>query len=438
MKKNVFTTGLSFLLTFGSLAAQHSVSGTILKAGGEPFAGAWVRCEDENGTITTTFTNQDGQYEFANLEAGKNYILDASADQDNYQDGLTVLDIAKIGCGVLGTELLQPYQVLAGDLNRNGGITTFDMVLAKKLLFGELNFMQVPVWQFVNPDFEIEPFGVRRVSYSIALNNLQTDKTGQNFTAIKSGSGVIDEDALTPVASVNPSFQLVPHPVQNGVLKVDMVVENFTNIGGFQFGLEWDPGILDNPTVIEPGAANDQFFQYPKIDQGQILFVSLLNRGFDGIDLPDGTVLFTLVYDVLDPNAASAAIEFIDDAEFRQITVANFCDLGLGNHVVQGAVAKLTTTTSAQSVETTTNRLVLGANPAENGQALPLFISVEKNQKARISISDLNGRILKTETSSLHEGEQTMNFALPQMASGIYLLNLEGEHFRSVEKILIR
>src|SRR5690606_4731119 len=121
MKKNVFTTGLSFLLAFGSLAAQHSVSGTILKAGGEPFAGAWVRCEDENGTITTTFTNQDGQYEFASLEAGKNYILDAFANQDNYQDGLTVLDIAKIGCGVLAIELLQPHQVLAGDLNKNGG-----------------------------------------------------------------------------------------------------------------------------------------------------------------------------------------------------------------------------------------------------------------------------------------------------------------------------
>ncbi len=74
----------------------------------------------------------------------------------NAKDGVDIMDLTMAYEHALGLINLNPYQIAAGDVSGNGGISTLDLVILKKMVEGEITeWPNVPVWRFVDKNHTI-------------------------------------------------------------------------------------------------------------------------------------------------------------------------------------------------------------------------------------------------------------------------------------------
>ncbi|MEJ5303726.1 MAG: T9SS type A sorting domain-containing protein [Bacteroidales bacterium] len=126
--KKLMKSFLALLLTLFCLSAsaQFTVSGGVYYHNNpnKPLANIQIDLKDGSGNILqTTFTNQSGQYSFANVPAGT-YTLSASTNLPS--GGVTLQDAVLILMNVLGLYNLTPIQQLAADVDGNGVINMND------------------------------------------------------------------------------------------------------------------------------------------------------------------------------------------------------------------------------------------------------------------------------------------------------------------------
>lgn len=126
--KKLMKSFLALLLTLFCLnvSAQFTVSGGVYYHNNpnKPLANIQINLEDGSGNILqTTFTNQNGQYSFANVPAGT-YTLSASTNLS--PGGVTLQDAVLILMNVLGLYNLTPIQQLAADVDGNGVVNMND------------------------------------------------------------------------------------------------------------------------------------------------------------------------------------------------------------------------------------------------------------------------------------------------------------------------
>lgn len=83
------------------------------------------------------------------------------------------------------------------------------------------------------------------------------------------------------------------------------------------------------------------------------------------------------------------------------------------------------------------NTLVV-PNPAEGG-ASNLLIDAKKDiQQAKITITDLSGRVVTTSTRSIKAGFQQVRLDVSAYPAGIYLVNLSGTGFSTTQKLVVK
>jgi hypothetical protein len=126
--KKLMKSFLALLLTLFCLSAsaQFTVSGGVYYHNNpnKPLANIQIDLKDGSGNILqTTFTNQSGQYSFANVPAGT-YTLSASTNLPS--GGVTLQDAVLILMNVLGLYNLTPIQQLAADVDGNGVVNMND------------------------------------------------------------------------------------------------------------------------------------------------------------------------------------------------------------------------------------------------------------------------------------------------------------------------
>ncbi len=64
------------------------------------------------------------------------------------------------------------------------------------------------------------------------------------------------------------------------------------------------------------------------------------------------------------------------------------------------------------------------------------FININRAQRVSLSITDMNGKVLKNKTSFLAEGNTGVTMHTRELAKGIYFLQVSGEDFKDVQKII--
>src|SRR5690606_33233473 len=100
-------------------------------------------------------------------------------------------DLVLISKHILGIEALgSPYKMIAADINKNGSITTIDMVeLRKLILFIDTEFQYNTSWRFIEADFVFpNPNNPWSTSFPeiFSVNGLSGDEIG-NFVGVKIG-----------------------------------------------------------------------------------------------------------------------------------------------------------------------------------------------------------------------------------------------------------
>jgi len=167
--------------------AQRKIDGYIRTPLGLPVFGVTVR----DGQGHTVKTDSTGYYLFNNLLPGKDYTIKPEK-LSNWTNGISPYDFVLISRHILNLEPMDtPEKIIAADPNISNTVSTFDIVQMRKVLLGTLP--EVPngkSWRFipsthvfVNPD---NPF-VPAFDEEIKIINLESDRTGVNFKAIKSG-----------------------------------------------------------------------------------------------------------------------------------------------------------------------------------------------------------------------------------------------------------
>ena len=150
-----------------------------------------VEVELSGHSYESTITYEDGIYNFLGLELFYDYTITPSFNED-HGNGVSTFDIVLLSKHILGTSPLDsPYKIIAGDVNNSGSISTFDMVLIRRLVLTiDTEFESNTSWRFVPADYVFpdpanpwfEPF-----PESIEIEDLNGDYLDLDFIAIKVG-----------------------------------------------------------------------------------------------------------------------------------------------------------------------------------------------------------------------------------------------------------
>lgn len=142
-----------------------------------------------------------------------------------------------------------------------------------------------------------------------------------------------------------PTFTITPQSVTaqvNDVVEFDVVVSNFTNIATFQYGINWNPAVLEFvdissinasgttgfPGLSDPPNGNGTFSKPGgNVPAGQ-LGVSWFNPSFTGITRPDGTVIFS--FRLRAKAGGTSQVEFaVPPVPSIEVLNGNFQNVGL-------------------------------------------------------------------------------------------------------------
>lgn len=79
-------------------------------------------------------------------------------------------------------------------------------------------------------------------------------------------------------------------------------------------------------------------------------------------------------------------------------------------------------------------KVVVLPNPVKD--ELTTFINLKRSQRVTISISDMNGKVLRTRTAVYGEGNTGISIPVTELTSGIYFVRTMGEDFSDVQKVV--
>jgi hypothetical protein len=161
------------------------VNGRVITSKGAGVENVTVSLEAEEPKII--MTEKEGQYDFGKLVADKSYTIkpDKLGGVDN---GITTLDLVIIQRHILGlSKINDPFLLIAADVNRDGKISTTDLVGLRKLILGNTDKLPADKsWLFVWKGQEFSNPLTDDLMTSYIIDSLQTNMT-IDFVAIKLG-----------------------------------------------------------------------------------------------------------------------------------------------------------------------------------------------------------------------------------------------------------
>lgn len=167
-------------------------SGTVKTQSGLGLADVDVVITAQNPIQSTT--DASGSFSF-NLfaPADAQFLINASTEDNDYLNGLSTADLLLIHGHILGIMPLNtPEKRIAADADRNGIITTLDIISLRKLLLSiDITLENQDAWIFINTDYDFaNQTSPQNEVYSGAATTISFS-AGQaspaRFTAIKIG-----------------------------------------------------------------------------------------------------------------------------------------------------------------------------------------------------------------------------------------------------------
>ena len=147
------------------------------------------------------------------------------------------------------------------------------------------------------------------------------------------------------LSAQQPTFTISPATATaqvNDILEFDVSVSDFDNIATFQYGINWDPSILEFvdisfintdgtngfPGLSDPANGNGTFSKPGgNVPAGQ-LGVSWFNPSFTGITRPDGTIFFSFRLRAV--GGGTSPVEFaVPPVPSIEVLNGNFQNVGL-------------------------------------------------------------------------------------------------------------
>ncbi len=228
------------------------IGGKITTEAGQPVEGATVDLQ-VGGEFSEAKTGEEGGFHFEKIQPGQSVAVTPAKDV-NPLNGVSTFDLSLISRHVLGQKPLTPLKLIAADINRNGHVTTGDIVQLRKLILGEIpDFPQNDSWRFVPKSFVFDaanPLGTPAPSAEV-FSEMTSSQPGLDFFGVKIGdvSGDANPGNLTGGPASDRSgegffLKTTDRAVQPGELVEVAVEADLSTVAGLQATIGFDANSL--------------------------------------------------------------------------------------------------------------------------------------------------------------------------------------------------
>lgn len=386
-----------------------------------------------NLIIDNTHLNGEGCVELASiysLPLGANYSITPTKD-DDYLNGVTALDLARISQHILGiAPILSPYALIAADINKSNSVTTFDIVESRKLIQGVYGeFPQNTSWRFVdqnyvfaNPD---NPFQSTFPELT-SVTNLSDSLWEPAFYAIKVGD--VDCNAA-PTLTQEPddrSIALLNIPDRDLAagesIELPLRLSETGEWLGLQFGLQFAPQFLAVESVQEGDFPGMEPLSVAQPAPGQVSVVWFNTRPYAA--MPDDRIA-TVRLRALAPVRLRDAIQMTEKRPVPEAYTAAESARDLQLQFVDRDVPE----NEGPSI------FEPAPNPTRGAALIPLRL--EQPTSIQVDVTDAQGRLTYTLRQTMEAGSG--NLELPAAAfsvSGVYFWRVQAGAIEKSGKIV--
>lgn len=284
---------------------KAAISGKISTETGLPVEGVTLSLAG-NSDNPNKITGENGHFKIDKLWVGDTLAIRPTKLQ-NPLNGVTSFDLSLLMQHILGNKKLNsPWKIIAADINRNGLITTADLVQLRRLILGEISeFPDNESWRFVEKSTVFDnpgnPFQTNFLEEKW-FKPVKIEVENLDFMAIKIGD--LNLDAIPNNVSGQPvddrsqtDFLLKTADLEfaAGDLVEVEIRADLTGLASFQATLEFDVNslIFNELECIEPTGFIASNFGMSRLATGKLPFVWLA----DGTDFSAGEqTLFTIKF----------------------------------------------------------------------------------------------------------------------------------------------
>lgn len=350
-----------------------------------------------------------GMYFFNDLAPLGNYFIRPEIDSSDFLNGVNTFDLILISRHILNLEPLNtPYKIIAGDVNRSGTVTTFDIVTARKAILGSITeFPGNTAWRFVPKSHTfIDPANPFQTPLpeQINLSSIYESVENADFWAIKTGD--VDQSAVPELQSIiddralstGLTIQYEHDPNHESRLLLYALPKE--SLAGFQAAIHW------------PESAENVYFTSQLLDEDHF---QLSNNGISiswEQALSSGQKLLL------------GALQFESQTGVHHLYIANTATLQTEAYTQSG---------QPLSVEITANMdtklpempLYISPNPVKN--TAQLWFSTETFGDTRLRIFDINGQLQFEQDHIYKKNQNYVPLNTTDWPSGVYICVLETE-----------
>jgi hypothetical protein len=388
-----------------------SVAGFILTTAVEGVQSAEVNLKGSNPALPTpglfNMTTAAGKFNFTALPIDPNYILSAKKD-NNPTNGVNTFDLVRMSKHVLNINpFTAPTDYIAADINKNGKVTTADIVELRKLILGiYTTFPMNESWRFVDKKYQFtsaNPAGEAFPEQVLVSN-------ANDFTAVKIGdvtgdalpNNFIQTDDRNSVG--NLVFSVKNREITAGEeFSVDFTAEEV--VAGYQFTLGFD-GLEMLEIVPGAGMSLENFNTLTAAEH-------LVSTSFNGAEKGQFSVKFRAansgkLSQMLAVSSRLTAAEAYNLSN-ENLDVAFRFENENGQNVVAGLGFELYQNEP---------------NPVKESTNIRFYLPTAST--ATLTVSDATGRIIKTSKGKFAKGYNAISVLRNELpASGVLFYQVE-------------
>lgn len=382
-------------------------------------------------TETSTIrTNASGHYEFSGMPEGESYTITPEKDIDPL-NGVSTLDLVLIQRHILGSSrFTSPYKFIAADVNKDKKVSASDLVELRKMILGIFSeFPNNKSWRFIDKAFNISDIeNPWNASEFISVQNFNTSVMNNNFVAIKIGD--VNESAdvnLTDGGTQNRSAKTLNFVAENQfftageTVKMEVTADQFTQIAGAQWTLNFDPYVLEFSNII-PGALqiSKENSNITNAHEGKLSFSW---NELDGSTFAKDQILYTIEFRATANNTIANVVKMTSDITKAEAYTDDLSEIKLG--------------LTFQNNQLESDFVLEQNNPNPFSESTIVSFNLPQSGPAQLTIYDVTGKVLKVIKGDYPKGRTELKISVDDVnAQGVMFYKLESNGFEATKKMI--
>lgn len=394
--------------------SNKSIAGLIATVDNKPMENVAITLKGNNSINTKTDIN--GQFSFDNLPINGNYEL--SVEKNDYPlNGVSTFDLVLMTKHILGVTPFQvPTQFIAADVNKNGSVTTADVVELRKMVLGmQTGFSKNTSWRFIDKN---NNYAVNNVTTWLA--NLPNKKAyfglattpSADFTAVKVG----DVNVSAKANGRNNNPLIINADVQeaeaNETVTLTFSSKAMAEIEGYQMALQYD---IESLELLQINGDKDAF---AVLENGLITHNQIGN-------VKDENQLFNLTFKAKQ-KAKLAEVISLDDKFLAAEAYNNL-----------GEIKPITLKFKSNEIQQKAFE-VFQNQPNPFNQATTIGFYLPNAAPVKLKIYDISGRLIKQFENNFEAGNGFFNINRNELNNnGLYYYSIETPNHAATRKMLM-